>query len=208
MEFLAHDHVMAATTASHTPHTPLDEYMRTKQAMMAAQCYVLSMKLMASISGQVLQDLLTTPMLDVQSSLFRSTSPEAAARLSDQEGEMLQETSRVSETLTLGGLFVSPAGSFQHALRATVDMIDVGSRLLGRMEQLLKLPSDLGSGSASSTSLSAEQGVVDLPQGKPSLPARLVATIWEDEAHVNKKWVVTYFRRCRAAILGLLQHNL
>ncbi|POS70300.1 hypothetical protein DHEL01_v211310 [Diaporthe helianthi] len=191
-----------------TPQTPLAEYMRTKQAALAAQCYVLSMKLMASITGQLLQNLLVTPMPEVQypSSNSGSSSSETT-RLGDQEVGFLHETSRIPKSLTLGDLFSSSTASFQHVLRSAVEMVDFGTRLLGKMEQLLGVPSRLGIGGTLHASSSKRQAATDLQPAEPSLPARLVASIWEDEANNHKKSVVTHFRRCRAAMTGLSKSN-
>lgn len=198
---------MVAISTSRTPQTPFDEYLRSKQASMAAQCYTLCIKLMVSLSEQMLQSLLASPLPTPRSafaSLSTSEATQNANALGAQE-DTFPNTSHIPENLRLGDLYVPPTDPFGHALNSTINMLRIGSRLLGRMEQLLGIPPELGGGSMSSVP-STEQ--VGLDQHlRPSLPARFVTSIWEDEASINNKSAVTYFRRCRAAILGLTKHH-
>lgn len=199
---------MVAISTSRTPQTPLDEYLRSKQASIAAQCYILCIRLMVSLSEQMLQSLLASPLPTPPRSAFAnlgtSETTQNANVLGAQEGT-ISNTSHIPENLTLGDLYVPPTDPFGHALNSTTNVLQIGSRLLGRMEQLLGIPPELGGGGMSSVPSKA-QARIDRHL-KPSLPARFVASIWEDEASMNNKSAVTYFRRCRAAILGLTKHH-
>lgn len=179
-----------------TPQTPFDEYLRSKQASMAAQCYMLCIKLMVSMLEQMLQSLLASPFrasyvdLGNMSPSQATQNPSLDSAFSSMNG--------IAENLRLGDLHSPQADPFGSALSSTINVLRIGSRLLGRIEQFLGIPSKLRAGNFPSN----EQ--VGLDQSlSPSLPARFVASIWEDEAATNNRSSVTYFRRCRAAILGL-----
>jgi hypothetical protein len=71
-------------------------------------------------------------------------------------------------------------------------MLQIGSGLLGKMEQLLGIPPELGGGSMSSGASPEQAGLdqhalKDARSLRPSLPARFVALIWEDEAGITSK---------------------
>ncbi|RAH47739.1 uncharacterized protein BO95DRAFT_461805 [Aspergillus brunneoviolaceus CBS 621.78] len=215
LEVLALDSMVAITT-SRTPQSPFDEYLRSKQASMAAQCYVLCIKLMAVLSEQVLQSLLALPL---------SAKPSASGNLGSSEtmknvnGLGAQEdnfshTRQIPKSLRLGDLY-APPDPFGHALNSAINMLRIGSKLIARMEQLLGIPPELGGGSMPSGA-SPEQVGLDQPtlrdrsaskSSLSSLPARFVALIWEDEASMYNKSAVMYFRRCRAATLGLAKNR-
>jgi hypothetical protein len=198
---------MTATITSCTPQTPFDEYLRGKQASMAAQCYILCLKLMVSLSEQMLQSLLASPLPTPRSPFANLTTAESTQSentLRAHEGTF-SNASHIPKNLRLGDLYVPPTDSFDHALNSTVNMLQIGSRLLGRIEQLLEIPPELGSGSPSLVTPTEQAGTDQ--HLRRSLPARLIASIWEDEASITNKCAVTYFRRCRAAILGLTQHH-
>ncbi|KAM4055319.1 hypothetical protein HRG_008754 [Hirsutella rhossiliensis] len=193
-------HEMAAIMTPRIPQTPSDEYMRTKLASMAVHGYVLCMKLMRSFSEQVLLSLLATPLPASRLSLSgprSSDAPRLGAR-----AHLFSGTGHVPNNPKLGDMYVSMTDPFQHVLNSKLNILETGSKLLSNMEHLLGIPPDLGGGSLSSASRSSEQVVLD-SHVTPSLPARLVASIWEDDASINNTSVVAYFRRCRAAILGL-----
>lgn len=206
LKVLALDEMVAIST-SRTPQTLFDEYLRSKQASMAAQCYIVCIKLMVSLSEQMLQSLLASPLPTPRPAFGHRNVSEASQNTNApvaREG-VFSDASRIPENLKLGDLYVPLTDPFGHALNSTIDIFQIGSRLLGRMEQLLGIPIELGGGNMSSVLSSEQVGLDQHP--RPSLPARFVASIWEDEAHINQKSAVTYFRRCRAAILGLtMQH--
>jgi hypothetical protein len=123
-------------------------------------------------------------------------------------------TRHVPKNLRLGDLY-APPDPFGHALNSAINMLRIGSKLIARMEQLLGIPPELGGGNMSSGT-SPEQVGLDqhtlrdrssLRSSSSSLPARFVALIWEDEASMYNKSAVMYFRRCRAATLGLAKNH-
>ena len=104
-----------------------------------------------------------------------------------------------------------PPDHFGHALNSSVNLLRIGSSRLNEMEHLLGIPSkQRGQSTSSLVCLEqvglAQQARPDNGSSKPSLPARFVASIWEDEASINNKTSVVYLQRCRAAILGLTEH--
>lgn len=189
---------MAAIRTSRTPpKTAFDEYLQSKQASMAAQCYVLCIKLMVSLSEQMLQSLLATPLHHTPRSPFTNLSHSETT----QNANALSNTGHIPEGLRLGDLYTPPTDPFGPALNSSINVLQTGSKLLGKMEQMLGIPAELGVGRMSSVA-SADRAGLDHHRS-PSLPARVVASIWEHEASINSKSSVTYFRRCRAAVLGL-----
>ncbi|KAB8075713.1 hypothetical protein BDV29DRAFT_189978 [Aspergillus leporis] len=207
---------MVAITTSRTPQNPLDEYLRSKQASMAAQCYVLCIKLMAALSEQVLQSLLALPLSTKQSASGNLSTSEAMKNVNalGAQEDNFSHTRHIPKNLRLGDLY-APPDPFGHALNSAINMLRIGSKLIARMEQLLGIPPELGCGSMSSET-SPEQVGLDqhtlrdrssLRSSLSSLPARFVALIWEDEASMYNKSAVMYFRRCRAATLGLTKNR-
>lgn len=196
LKILSLDSMATMRTSHTTPGTPFDEYQQSKQASMVAQCYVLGIKLMVSLAEQMLQSLLSSPL-----QAPRSPFASLGGRDATQNANSLANSSRIPEDLRLGDLYAPPSDPFGPALNSSIEVLQTGSRLLGRMEQLLGIPPELGGGSMSSVSPADRAGLDQ--HLKPSLPARLVASIWEHEASMHSKSSVMYFRRCRAAILGL-----
>lgn len=107
----------------------------------------------------------------------------------------------VIESFHLEDLYNGPTDTYEQAVDSTVNILRVGTRLIGKMEQLLEIPVDMAGGTMSS----GEQPSIEHQRRKRSLPARLVATTWEHETSIGNRCAVTYFRRYRAAILGLAQ---
>ncbi|KAI1374296.1 hypothetical protein F4677DRAFT_461568 [Hypoxylon crocopeplum] len=204
---------MGAISTSRPPQSPLDEYLRSKQASMAAQCYVLCIKLMAFLSEQMLQSLLAMPLPTTRSgsgNLNTSESTQSPNALEAQE-DTFSNTSHVPENLRLGDLYVPP-DPFGHALKSAISMLQIGSRSIGMMEKSLGIPPEQGGGSLSPVTSSDQAGpdhhtTRDGSSSGLSFPARFVALIWEVEASMNNKSPVGYFRRCRAAIIGLSKHH-
>ena len=97
-----------------------------------------------------------------------------------------------------------PPDHFGHALNSSVNLLRIGCGRLNEIEHLL------GISTSSLVRLEqvglAQQALVDNGSSRPSLPARFVASIWEDEASINNKSSMVYLQRCRAAILGLTEH--
>ncbi|KAI1119741.1 hypothetical protein F5Y10DRAFT_157290 [Nemania abortiva] len=189
-------------------NTPFDEYMNSKQASLAAQCYMLCIKLMVSLSEKMLQNLLTSP-LPAQRLSFGLGDPESTqlpGGLGAMDINFAHPNQNALENIRVEDLYIGPTDSFEHALNSIVNMLRVGTRLLGRMELLLEIPPEMAGGTMTSPS-QTEQPRVD-QQMKRSLAARLVGLTWEHETSVGSKCVVTYFRRYRAAILGLAQGHI
>jgi hypothetical protein len=196
---------------SRASHTPFDEYMDSKQAALAAQCYMLCVKLMVSLSEKMLQNLLSSPM-SAQHLPFSLGTPESAqmaggmGAMGAMEVNFTHPNQNSLENIRVEDLYIGPTDTFEHALHSIVNMLRVGTRLLGRMEMLLEIPPDLAGGTMTFPNL-AEQTRVD-QQMKRSLAARLVRSTWEHETSIGSKCLVTYFRRYRAAILGLAQGHI
>ncbi|EAW13516.1 uncharacterized protein ACLA_055640 [Aspergillus clavatus NRRL 1] len=142
---------MVAITTSRTPQSPLDEYLRSKQASMAAQCYVLCIKLMAVLSEQVLQSLLALPLPTKQPASGNLSTSEAMKNVNalGAQEDNFSHTRHIPKNLRLGDLY-APPDPFGHALNSAINMLRIGSKLIDRMEQLLGIPPELGGGSMSS----------------------------------------------------------
>lgn len=193
-------------TAAIATSAPFEEYLRTKRVSMAAQCYVLCIKLMVSLSEQMLQSLLASALPTPRSPFNPSTLE--AAQNANAPGALdnnLSNTNHIPENLRLRHSYVAPTDFFDHAINSAVNMLQLGSRLLGRIETLLEIPPELGGGNMLSVTSTKEVGVDQ--HLRLSLPARFVASIWEGETSINNKYSVQYLRRCHAAILGLAKHN-
>lgn len=199
------------------PQSPHDAHLRSKQASIAAQGYVLCVRLLASLLEQMLQSLLASPSPSPSPTTSgRSASPDSTQDASSRRtslggsGSNFSDASHVPHSLRLGDLHVPP-DHFGHALNSSVNLLRIGCSRLNEMERLLGIPSRQR-GQSTSSLVCLEQ--VDLTQqtfpdsssSRPSLPARIVASIWEDEASINNKSSVVYLQRCRAAILGLAEH--
>ncbi|KIW95725.1 uncharacterized protein Z519_04310 [Cladophialophora bantiana CBS 173.52] len=195
------------------PQSPHDAHLRSKQASIAAQGYVLCVKLVASLSEQMLQGLLTSPSPTASGG---STSPQSTQGASSLRTSLeasdgkFSDASHVPHSLRLGDLFMPP-GHFGHALNSSVNLLRIGCSRLNEMEHLLGIPSKQQGQSISSLVCQeqmdfAQQALPDNGSPRPSLPARFVAAMWEDEASVKNKSAVVYLQRCRAAILGLTEH--
>jgi hypothetical protein len=193
-----------ARTLSRDAHTSFDKYMDSKQASMAAQCYMLCMRLVVSLSEKMLQNLLASPM-PAQRTSFGFSTPDSTQFNGGARGILDMRFSlgnqNMIENVGLEDLYVGPTDSYEQAVDSTVSMLRVGARLIGRMEQLLEIPPDIAGGTMSS----GEQPSIEHQRRKRSLPARLVVTTWEHETGIDNKCPVTCFRRHRAAILGLSQ---
>ncbi|OAP54231.1 hypothetical protein AYL99_11332 [Fonsecaea erecta] len=180
----------------HTPQTSHDAHLRSKQASLASQGYVLCVRLLSSLLEQMLQSLLTSPSSS-------STAPSSAAspeRSQDSSslraslaslGSNFSDASQVPHGLRLRDI-LAPPGDFRRALNFSLDLLCIGCSQLNEMEQLLRIPSKQpGLGTASLVSLErsgiAQPELSDNSVSIPSLPARFVASIWEDEASINQK---------------------
>ena len=98
---------MVAISTSRTPQTLFDENLRSKQASMAAQCYILCIKLMVSLSEQMLQSLLASPLPTPRSAFANLSTSEAtqnAKRARSTRGNPFQHESHPRESQT--GRFV------------------------------------------------------------------------------------------------------
>lgn len=196
-----------------TPQSPQDAHLRNKQASIAAQGYVLCVRLLASLFEQMLQSLLASPSSTVSGSSASPDSTQDASSLRASLGAPwsdFSDASHAPHSLRLGDLHVSP-DHFGHALNSSVSLLRIGCSQLNEMEHLLGIPSKQREQSTSSlVGLEqvglAQQVLPDNGSSRPSLPARFVASIWEDEASINNKSSLVYLQRCRAAILGLAEH--
>jgi hypothetical protein len=200
---------VARAGPSCTPQSPHDAHLRSKQASLAAQGYVLCVRLLASLLDQMLQSLLASPSPTATSS---SAAPDSTqdTRSLGALGSNFSEASHVPRSLRLGDLLVPP-DHFGHALHSSVSLLRIGCSRLNEMEHLLGIPSKRrGQGTSSPVCLEqvglAQQALPDNESSGPSLPARFVASIWEDEASISSKSSVVHLQRCRAAILGLTEH--
>ncbi|KAH8896397.1 hypothetical protein GQ53DRAFT_819504 [Thozetella sp. PMI_491] len=203
---------MVGTGIPNTPQSPRDAHMRNKQASIAAQGYVLCVRLLASLSEQMLQSLLASPLRSASGNPAspdgsqNANSPEATPRTQERR---FSDASHIPRNLRLGDLHVPP-DHFGNALDSSVNLLHIGSRRLNEMEHLLSIPSKQRAGSMKSIDRAekevlTQQAFPDQDSSKTSLPARFVASIWEDEASMSKSPVVL-LQRCRAAILGLIRH--
>ncbi|ETS80407.1 hypothetical protein PFICI_07936 [Pestalotiopsis fici W106-1] len=179
---------------SQDPNTSFDNHIDGKQAFKAAQCYMLCIRLLAALSEKMLQNLLASPT-PAQRPTFGLGTPDSTQFSSGPLGDMV-------ENFRMEDLFAAPTESYEQAAESAANMLRVGTRLIGKMEQLLDIPSDLAVGTMPSA---GEQPGIDHQRRKRSLPARLVVTTWDHETSVGNKCAVTNFRRYRAAILGLIQ---
>ncbi|ETS87747.1 hypothetical protein PFICI_01575 [Pestalotiopsis fici W106-1] len=184
-------------------HTTFDKYIDSKQASMAAQCYMLCIRLFVSLSEKLLNNLLASPM-PVQPATFGLNTPDSTqfsggGGLGTLDMNFSLGNDNVMDNFGLDDLSVSPTDSYEQAVDSAVNVLRVGTRLIGRMEQMLGIPPDMAVGTLSS----AEQPSLEHQRKKRSLPARLVATTWEYETSIGNKCAITYFKRYRAAILGL-----
>jgi len=157
--------------------------MRTKQASIIAQIYVLCVRILASVAEQILQKLLALPTYPVQYSSSSTSvgTMQTTYSLQDLEG---------------------PADPFSQAHQSALHVLSVGSRQLGEMEDLLGVPSQQWSGvprAGSKQPSSVSDGRCQLPL---SLSARLIVSIWDDELSTTGKLPLMYMRRCRAAIVA------
>lgn len=212
LRVLALDEMVAVINGS-TPHRPFDEYMRAKNASNVAACYVLCTRILVVLSEKMLQRLLTVPQLNISPEPKKRTfsgfhQHGSSSSSTSSSSNFPADTNQIPENLTLGDLFTPPTDQFQRSLRSTLDILDISSRLLSRMERSLGIPPELGVGSLTGASNAlADQApfveVVQQPERQPSLPAQLARVIWEDEMRTSNKSSLSYFRRCRAAILGL-----
>ncbi|EXJ92298.1 hypothetical protein A1O3_00848 [Capronia epimyces CBS 606.96] len=194
-----------------TSQTPQDAHLRSKQASIAAQGYVLCVRLLASLLEQMLQSLLASPSPSPTVS-GSSASPDSAQDASGlgATGSNFSDACQVPHSLRLGDLLVPP-DHFGHALSSSVNLLRIGCSRLNEMESLLGIPSkQRGQNTSSLVCLEqagvAQQALPDNGSSGPSLPARFVASIWEDETSINNKSSVVHLQRCRAAILGLTEH--
>ena len=195
-----------ARSPSRDAHMSLAKHLDSKQAFMAAQCYMLCMRLAVSLSEKMLQNLLAAPMPAQRTSFGLGTPDSAQFNSSSALGILevdfsLGGSQNMMEGVGLEDLYVGPPESYEQAVDSTVSILRVGARLIGRMEQLLEIPPDI----AGDTTWSGEQPSPEHQRRKLSLPARLVATTWEYEKSIDNKCPVTCFKRYRAAILGLAQ---
>ncbi|KAK1779557.1 hypothetical protein QBC45DRAFT_374289 [Copromyces sp. CBS 386.78] len=199
-----------ARTPSRDAHPSFAKYLDSKQASMAAQCYMLCMRLVVSLSEKMLQNLLASPMPAQRTSFSLSSTPDSmstpfnasALGILDVNFSLGTNQNMMMEGVVgLEDLYVGPTDSYEQAVDSTVSILRVGGRLIGRMEQLLEIPPDMAGGTTSS----GEQPSTEHQRRKLSLPARLVATTWEHETSIDNKCPVTCFKRYRAAILGLAQ---
>jgi hypothetical protein len=196
-----------------TPQSPHDAHLRSKQASTAAQAYVLCVRLLASLLEQMLQSLLASPSPTASGSSARPDSTQDASSLRTSlgaSGSNFSDASHVPRSLRLGDLHVPP-DHFGHALNSSVNLLRIGCGRLNEIEHLLGIPSkQRGQSTSSLVRLEqvglAQQALLDNGSSRPSLPARFVASIWEDEASINNKSSMVYLQRCRAAILGLTEH--
>lgn len=194
-----------ARTPSRDAHPSFAKYLDSKQASMAAQCYMLCIRLVVSLSEKMLQNLLASPM-PAQPTSFSLSTPNSTPFNASALDILDVNFSLGNQNMMEGGvgledLYVGPADSYEQAVDSTVSILRVGARLIGRMEQLLEIPPDMAGGTTSS----GEQPSTEHQRRKLSLPARLVATTWEHETSIDNKCPVTCFKRYRAAILGLAQ---
>jgi hypothetical protein len=207
------DNMVGASTAC-TPQSPRDTYLRSKQSSIAAQGYVLCVKLLASLSEQMLQSLLVSPLRSASGSSARSDSTQSATSPRTSPGgpgRPFSDEIHVPRTLRLGDLHVPP-DHFGHALNSSVKLLRIGSSQLNEMEHLLGIPFDQRGGSTASVVCEEQAGLTqqtpkDKGSSETSLPARFVVSTWEDEASVNNKSPLVLLQRCRAAILGLANHS-
>ncbi|KAK3951312.1 hypothetical protein QBC32DRAFT_371248 [Pseudoneurospora amorphoporcata] len=199
-----------ARTLSRDAHPSFAKYLDSKQASMAAQCYMLCMRLLVSLSEKMLQNLLASPMPAQRTSFSLSSTPDPTPFNASALGTILDDVNfslgtnqnMMEGVVGLEDLYVGPTDSYEQAVDSTVSILRVGGRLIGRMEQLLEIPPDMAGGTTSS----GEQPSTEHHQRrKLSLPARLVTTTWEYETSIDNKCPVTCFKRYRAAILGLAQ---
>jgi hypothetical protein len=168
---------------------------------------------MGILSEQILQSLLALPVPTARTGSGGSSTSEATQStntLGIPEGPFCN-TRQIPENLRLRDLYVPP-DPFSRALHSAIAVLQIGSGLLGKMEQLLGIPPELGGGSMSSGASPEQAGLdqhalKDARSLRPSLPARFVALIWEDEAGITSKSAPIYYQRCRAAILGLSNHH-
>ncbi|RMZ88705.1 hypothetical protein DV736_g4070, partial [Chaetothyriales sp. CBS 134916] len=195
------------------PQSAHDAHLRSKNASIAAQGYVLCVRLLASLLEQMLQSLLTSPSPIASGSSASPESTQDASSLKTSLGasrSIFSDAGHVPHSLRLGDLHVPP-DHFGHALNSSVNLLRIGCSRLNEMERLLGIPSkQRGQSTSSLVCLEqvglAQQAHPDNGSLRLSLPARFVASIWEDEASINKKSSVVYLQRCRAAILGLTEH--
>lgn len=146
---------------------------------MAAQGYVLSVKLLASLSEQMLQSLLASPL--------------PSAPISENPTTNVMTDQRIPRTFRLRDCH-SGAKHFRHALEASNNILWVGTSRVDEMERLLGLEQGR----------STQQENPRIGFGRrPSLPARFVESIWEDEASIDSNCPRVSLRRYRAAIDGL-----
>ncbi|EXJ69155.1 uncharacterized protein A1O5_08090 [Cladophialophora psammophila CBS 110553] len=193
--------------------SPHDAHLRSKEASIAAQGYVLCVRLVAFLLEQMLQGLLTSPSPTASggSTNPHSTQGASSLRISlEASGGKFSDASLVPHSLRLGDLFM-PLGHFGLALNSSVDLPRISCSRLNEIEHLLGIPSKQRGQSMSSLVCLEQMGLAqqarpDNDSPRPSLPARFVAAIWEDEASINNKSAVVYLQGCRAAILGLAEH--
>ncbi|OAG36752.1 hypothetical protein AYO21_09025 [Fonsecaea monophora] len=220
-DFLGALRLSNVAVASHTstPQSPHGAHLRSKQASIAAQGYVLCVRLLASSLEQMLQSLMASPspapILTASGTSAGPSETQHAGSLRTGPGvsaSLYSDASSIPRSLRLGDLFVAP-DPFGHALNSSVDLLRVGCSRLNKMEGLLGIPSNLREPSTSSLAHVepvdlGERAARDNDSSRQSLPARFVTSIWEDEASINKKSSVVCLQRYRAAILGLTEHCL
>lgn len=187
------------------PEGPSDQVVKMKRASIAAQCYVLCVKLLACLSERMLQSLLALPMPATHPRPGRATPRERAEPAGSQlpHSGTTTPSRAIPESLRLADLVAPPTDPFGHALSASTNVLDVGGGKVGRMELLLRIPAEQGVGTSLASEATSRATLGSANALQSSLTARLVAAMWEDEAAIECKAPVTYFRRCHAAIAGL-----
>ncbi|KIW31319.1 uncharacterized protein PV07_02976 [Cladophialophora immunda] len=179
-----------------TSQSSHDAHLRSKRASIEAQGYVLSVKLLTSLLERMLQSLLASPSPSPTASA-NSSSPDSSQDAINLRtslgalGSKFADASHVPYSLRLGDLFVPP-DHFGNALNSSLDLLRIGYSRLSEMEDLLGIPSTQSGQSKSSLACLERLGltqptVPDNGVSRPSLPARFVASIWEDETGINKR---------------------
>jgi hypothetical protein len=196
---------MASVSTTNMAQSAFDAYLRTKQALMAAQCYVLSMELMVSLSEHMLHSLLGSPLPTSRNigilNFGVSQTVEATFNPGTQE-DSFYLTYPIPHDLKLGDLYNLPTDPYSHAIESFLSILEIGGRRLERVEQLLGIPPELGF----RNSPSVEQELLDQDL-RSSLPSRFVELLWNGSVQIDHKSPAVCFRRHRAAILGLLNYN-